>query len=148
MFVTWKMRFNKTYTSEEDSSRFQTWSENLDRVNKHNEEASNGLHSFTLGMNKFADLTNDEYKMLLGLKAKQHNAPNTYSADAAPPASWDWRTHQPRVVNNVKDQGMCGSCWAFSAVATMEGAWALKHGKLLSLSEQELVDCVNGGADT
>lgn len=61
--------------------------------------------------------------------------------------SWDWRTHS-NVVNPVKNQGSCGSCWAFSAVAAMEGAFNLKTGSLHSFSEQQVVDCTLNGANT
>jgi cathepsin L len=67
---------------------------------------------------------------------------------AAPPASVDWRTHSPAVVSPIKDQGQCGSCWAFSAVEAMEAVAALKTGKLQHGAPQQCVDCVNGGADT
>lgn len=100
-----------------------------------------------------ADLSDDEYKQLLGYRAggKAPVAASTFEAPdaaqlAALPDAWDWRTHD--AVTPVKDQGQCGSCWAFSAVAALESAYALATGTLESFSEQELVDCAAGGVDT
>ena len=58
------------------------------------------------------------------------------------PKKVDWR--DLNAVNDIQDQGQCGSCWAFSAVAAIEGHHAIKSGKLLKLSEQQLVDCAGG----
>jgi cathepsin L len=101
-----------------------------------------------------ADLSDEEYKQLLGYKKSTgKNRPSMASSTfTAPkhiedlPEVWDWRQHN--AVNVVKNQGQCGSCWAFSAVAAMESAYAISTGKLESFSEQELVDCTQGGIDT
>jgi len=86
-------------------------------------------------------MSNEEYKKLLGYKKNNftvlRQAPLKDVNDL--PTSIDWRTKG--AVNAVKDQGQCGSCWAFSTVASVEGRNFLKTGKLLSLSEQQLVDC-------
>lgn len=101
--------------------------------------------NFEVGHNMFSDWTDQEYKQLLGYKRPEHpivGAParEAMELDVADlPAEVDWR--QKGAVNPVKDQGRCGSCWAFSATCAIEGAHFIKTGQLLSLSEQQLVDC-------
>uniref|UniRef100_A0A673MRR0 Cathepsin F-like n=1 Tax=Sinocyclocheilus rhinocerous TaxID=307959 RepID=A0A673MRR0_9TELE len=96
------------------------------------------------GVTKFSDLTEDEFRMmylnpmLSQWSLKKEMKPATLASKAAPD-SWDWRDHG--AVSPVKNQGMCGSCWAFSVTENIEGQWFKKTGQLLSLSEQELVDC-------
>jgi cathepsin L len=150
VFNNWMQTHSKTYeTAEELEHRFGVFLQNMVYVNKHNSEAAQGKHTFTLGMNNLADLTNTEYRAkLLKYKRAVNRTGELFTplSDAAPPASVDWRTKG--VVTPVKDQGQCGSCWSFSAVGAMEGAWATTKGTLVSLSEQNLVDCVQGGSYT
>lgn len=104
-------------------------------------------------MNQFAALTPSEYKQMLGFKPDLSLHKNYVNAQAQPMRrtsdSLDWR--DKGVVNAVKNQYICGSCWAFSAIQAAESAYAISTGTLLSLSEQNLVDCVtscngcNGG---
>lgn len=96
-----------------------------------------------MGVNNFTDLTNQEFRRLFtGYQSTgKVPAPAIYDDTdvAGLPASVDWTTKG--VVTPVKNQQQCGSCWAFSTVASIEGQHALKTGKLVSLSEQQLVDC-------
>jgi cathepsin L len=153
LFEKFLTQHSKQYSATERLHRYAVFKKNLDFVRKHNEEAERGQWTFTVGMNKFGDLTNEEYRQMLGLR--RHNgmeAPSvvgrewvsTMNAESVPD-TMDWR--KKGAVTPVKDQGGCGSCWAFSATAALEGAWFQKSGKLLSLSEQLCVDCVNGGAE-
>jgi cathepsin L len=154
-FTQWMVDTNQKYGTEEVFDRFNIWSANHKFVENHNAQADKGAHSFRLGMTSLAGMTNDEYRAKM-LKYRASSGERSFpasgthnSADyAAPPASQDWRTHTPAVVSPIKDQGQCGSCWAFSAVEAMEAVAALKTGKLAHGAPQQCVDCVNGGADT
>jgi len=103
---------------------------------------NSGNHGWTKGVNHMADMSESEYNKLLGYKTELKKQSKNFTTvklevgDA--PASIDWRF---TAVTAVKNQGSCGSCWAFSSTGAMEGAYAIKNGKLLSFSEQQLVDC-------
>lgn len=93
-----------------------------------------------MGENQFMDLTSEEYKALYtGLNPKTERNPKHLLGVEGVAASIDWR--QKGAVAPIKDQGQCGSCWAFSAVGALEGASALFGSGLQSFSEQQLVDC-------
>jgi len=142
-------KFEKRYlTGAEHDARKAIFAENLQFINKHNAEFDLGLHTFTVGVNKFADMTNQEFvNKYNGFVAPKNMAkPKTvHIDDSNVPEAKDWR--DDGYVTGVKDQGQCGSCWAFSAVATMEGAHFKATGDLVSLSEQQLVDCDVDGND-
>lgn len=97
-------------------------------------------HSFELGINHLSHLTEAEYKSLLGLKpVQQKNLEKYVPSRNSLPDSVDWRNQS--IVNTIRDQGQCGSCWAFSAIQVTESYIALKTDNLLKLSEGNLVDC-------
>ncbi|OQR71494.1 cathepsin L-like [Tropilaelaps mercedesae] len=140
-----KQNYGKRYTDvHEELMRRMIFEQNHNFIEMHNADPKE--FNFTLGMNHFGDLTNKEYRAIyLGYKrsadAKSDPAYTfTRAADGEHvPESIDWRTKG--YVTGVKDQGQCGSCWAFSAVGSLEGQHYRSTGKLVSLSEQNLVDC-------
>ncbi|KAG8057253.1 hypothetical protein GUJ93_ZPchr0002g24730 [Zizania palustris] len=151
-FEQWMSRHGRAYTDAgEKQRRFEVYRSNVELVEEFN-SMSNG---YKLADNKFADLTNEEFRVkMLGFRPQSphvtiQQALNTCSSadrgmgeesrDDILPKSVDWR--KEGAVVPVKNQGNCGSCWAFSAVAAMEGISQIKNGKLVSLSEQELIDC-------
>lgn len=144
-FNDFRGRFNKTYeTFEELSERFHIFRENIRTIIKHN---SDYTHNFTMGVNQFTDLTQDEFKVQYIGEIEPYSLGSygckSYSSSAAGlPESVDWRNKN--AVTSVKNQGQCGSCWSFSSTGAIEGAWAISTGKLINLSEQELVDCARG----
>jgi len=142
-----KVQHGKKYNSKnEELSRRAIWEKNMQFIQTHNLQYALGKKTFTVGMNKFGDLTNKEFvSMANGFnKTRSMLKSNTGSHFLAPsnferPASVDWRTQG--YVTPIKDQGQCGSCWAFSAIASLEGQHFKATGQLVSLSEQNLVDC-------
>jgi len=124
---------------EEESQRFKIFCENMEKIKKIQEME---MGSAKYGVTQFSDLTEEEFqKHFLGLKPSLNarELPKAKIPTGPVPDNWDWRDHG--AVTPVKNQGSCGSCWAFSTTGNVEGQWAIKKHKLLSLSEQELVDC-------
>ncbi|XP_015783536.1 cathepsin L1 [Tetranychus urticae] len=148
---SFKIKYGKSYESEaEETYRRSVFAKKMEKIKAHNERADNGEVTHRKGINKFSDLTTEEFKAKhLGLTAKHHgsrsivrrsaplihNANNTVKAAAYV----DWRTKG--IVSQVKEQQDCGACWAFSAIAAIEAANAQKTGKLVELSVQNVLDC-------
>ncbi|XP_015788835.1 cathepsin L1 [Tetranychus urticae] len=140
---SFKAKHNKVYADErEEAWRKTVFLNNLKKIKAHNERANNGEHTYRLGVNKFADLTYEEFKSAyLGFKKSHYSTPVVHNVNKTVqlPASVDWRTKG--IVTEVKNQAKCKCCWAFSAIASIESANAQKTGKLVELSEENLIEC-------
>lgn len=149
LFQKWMEKFNKKYTVDEKDDRFYIFKENIKRIQARNIE-TDGI------MTKFMDMTPAEFKkrFLSSKRPKVFDSmPRMTSEEMkqilggkiVASQNVDWRTKG--VVTRVKDQGYCGSCWAFSASGNVESQWALANHTLVELSEQQLVDCARDGCD-
>jgi len=150
-----KLQFKKGYKSLVDETvRKQIFVNNLEEVEKHNAKFDLGLSSYRQGINFYSDWTWEEFKdtVLMNeiseLEMAQHTLgkPQLHQTKkSAAPSSADWRS----IMNPVKNQGSCGSCWAFGAIGAMEAAWNMAGNGKVVLGEQMLVDCsvgdCNGG---
>ncbi|TVU46504.1 hypothetical protein EJB05_06045 [Eragrostis curvula] len=142
-FVRWQAAHNRSYaTAEEKQRRFQVYRRNMEHI-----EATNraGNLTYQLGENQFTDLTPEEFIDRYTMKgtvgnSKQANATFSEGEAVDAPTSVDWRSQG--AVTPIKNQGPdCASCWAFVTAATIESLNKIKNGRLVSLSEQELIDC-------
>ncbi|KAL3884397.1 hypothetical protein ACJMK2_024536 [Sinanodonta woodiana] len=135
---------NKTYSAHEESERYAVWKENVLAINRHNSKADQGIHTYWLRMNEYGDLTNEEYFRLrtgfeMSGSIERRGSVFKYTNLTEYHREVDWR--RKGYVTPVKDQGSCGSCYAFAATGALEGQHFRKTGKLVSLSEQNIVDC-------
>ncbi|CAF0920977.1 unnamed protein product [Didymodactylos carnosus] len=138
---------SKEYSTSEEQNRRATWEANVAKIRTHNLEADLGVHTYTMKMNRYGDLTHHEFvKQMNGLKTSRRPVGSEVDhhtfiplSNVEIPAAVDWR--KQGYVTEVKDQGQCGSCWAFSATGSLEGQHFKKYSALVSLSEQNLVDC-------
>uniref|UniRef100_A0A8C9UZI4 Cathepsin S-like n=1 Tax=Scleropages formosus TaxID=113540 RepID=A0A8C9UZI4_SCLFO len=136
----WKKQHHKNYRNQgEEAYRRLVWEKTLRLIEKHNLEASQGLHSFTMGLNHLGldttfDCLREEPDAL-----QSGNYTFKPPQDTTLPDSVDWRTKG--LVSPVRNQGSCGSCWAFSAAGALEGQMKWRTVKMIPLSPQNLVDC-------
>lgn len=141
-----KAAHNKQYENDIEPLRRLIWERNVRMVEKHNLEADRGVYTYTMGINEYSDMTSEEfvttmngYKMNVSKKiCGKFMVPLNVDLGELP-TSVDWR--DKGYVTDVKNQKQCGSCWSFSATGALEGQHFRKTGKLVSLSEQNLMDC-------
>ncbi|KAF9596257.1 hypothetical protein IFM89_008420 [Coptis chinensis] len=151
LYESWRKEHAYTLL-EEKENRFEIFKDNLRFIDEHNA----GNHTYKLGLNKFADLSCDEFgSMYLGTYVKRNGSEHltlrssSYKSASSSkeitaeklPSSVDWR--ERGAVTSVKDQRTCGACWAFAATAAVEGINKIVTGNLSELSAQVLLDCDN-----
>ncbi|CAH0545783.1 unnamed protein product [Brassicogethes aeneus] len=135
-----KESHKKAYRSLiEERLRYQIFSDNLDKINNHNAKFAKGETTYTMGVNQFADMTEEEFMDMFKHSLKPLEVTKTHEKTEETPLEKDWRIEG--AVTPVKDQKTCGSCWAFSATGALEGQYQIKNNKTVSLSEQNLIDC-------
>jgi C1A family cysteine protease len=142
-FSAWMAEYGKVYSAEEYPTRFNNFKSTLERNIKLNAESDGAV----FGLNKFADMSDREFKSTILMKkfidiVENDATEQPFIPAPGAPETFDWRTTNR--VTAVKDQGQCGSCWAFSATEAIESAWIIAgHATMstLNLSPQQIVDC-------
>jgi len=149
-FSRWANAFAKVYTHEEFQYRLSIFTSNLDRIQQLNEASD----SASFGLNKFADLTPEEFKTFYfgyNPSGSSHPKEALEFTTVAVPDTFDWVAKGK--VTPVKNQEQCGSCWAFSATENIESVWMiakdLTTATFAPLAPQQIVDCdtTDGGCN-
>jgi cathepsin L len=145
----YKKTHGKSYLGAEvELYRYNLFRKNVELIQQHNEDYAKGLYTYRLGLNSFADWSVEEFRQkLLGTRLNMTQRRHELSVGTFMglpekveiPDNVDWR--ESGAVTPVKNQLQCGSCWAFSTTGSLEGAHFRVNGELVSLSEQQLVDC-------
>lgn len=141
-----QVTFNKTYkSSAEENSRMQIFFDNLETISLHNQAFDAGNVTFKMAINQLSDLTFDEFTKMneiasvsLSLyRPLDHEIDENDNTDVPP--SFDWRTRG--AISKVKDQKLCGACYAIAAISALESQIFIKSGNLTELSVQEILEC-------
>jgi len=137
-WIAYKQQFDKVYTADEELEHYNIFLKNMAKA-----ADLNDIDTATYGWTKFSDQKGHRIPLQLPAYIPRTTVPEAVGL----PDKLDWR--EKGAVTGVKDQGDCGSCWAFASTTALEGAYFLEHNKLVSFSEQQLVDCVtaNDGCD-
>lgn len=143
----WKQEYKRVYPNEkEELHRHKIWETNKEIIEEHNRRNL----SWQMGLNKFSDLTDEEFKATLKLANRDDNFPtdtcakiSNYSTNTIIPDQINWTALG--AVTPVANQGLCGSCSYFAATSALEGVWKIATGNLIGLSQQQLIDCSKDG---
>jgi len=146
LFQEWTQVHQITFdNSAQEAKAFENFMSNARKIKQHRAEYNQGVHTYQTGVNKFTHLSREEFRSRLGyISKKARSNPNLQTNSyrpkrAAAPASLNYTAQG--MVTPVKDQGDCGCCWTFSTTGVLEGLYFKKYGKLMSFSEQMLVEC-------
>ncbi|KAJ8921586.1 hypothetical protein NQ315_010491 [Exocentrus adspersus] len=148
LWSKFKQKYGRDYRNlKEEQLRYSIFQSNLRIIDQHNEKYAKGETSYSMGVTKFTDMTPAEFRATLNynvtINPRQSTIRDRTVRDTLP-ETVNWV--EKGVVTEVKNQESCGACWAFSTTGAVEGAYALKTGNLVSLSEQNLMDCSVGNA--